>query len=111
MHRIHYAGDSVLTGSAIAHGVLRYAEMLAKAGTATTLDIPTREDDGTVGNTTILLGPASQLIADAEESQYDELVDGQLVARLDWLIAGLRHPPGPTGTMTRSPSTDVYDDL
>ncbi|MFE5670526.1 hypothetical protein ACFQ58_02855 [Agromyces sp. NPDC056523] len=111
MHRIHYAGDSVLTGSEIAHALLQYAELLAKAGTAGMFDIPTREDDGSVGSSTILIGPASQLIADAEESEHEELVDEVVVRRLERLTAGLRHPPGPSATMTQGPGADVYDDL
>lgn len=111
MHRIHYAGDSVLTGSAIARALIEYAEMLAKAATASTLDIPTREPDGSIGSTTMLVGPASQLIADAEHSEYEELVDEVLVERLRRLTDALRRPPGPSATLSQGPSTDVFDDL
>ncbi len=111
MHRIHHAGDSVLTGSAIARALIEYAEMLAKAATATTLDIPTREPDGSIGSTTMLVGPASQLIADAEHSEYEELVDEALVERLRRLTDALRRPPGPAPTLSQGPSTDVFDDL
>ena len=111
MHRIHYAGDSVLTGSAIARALIEYAEMLAKAATATTLGIPTREPDGSIGSTTMLVGPASQLIADAEHSEYEELVDEVLVERLRRLTDALRRPAGPGHTLSQGPSTDVFDDL
>jgi hypothetical protein len=111
MHRIYYAGDSILTGSEISHALLEYAQMLAKAATAATFEIPTREDDGSVGHATLLLGPASQLIADAEESEYDELVDEPLVDRLKRLTGSLQHPPGPSAMMAQGPGSDVYDDL
>lgn len=80
MDRIHYAGDSVLTGSEIARALLEYAEALAKVGTSATVDIPTRQPDGSLGRSSVLVGPASQLIADAEDSEYDEVVDDELVA-------------------------------
>lgn len=93
MDRIHYAGDSVLTGSAIAAGLLEYAEVLAKAGTSAMVDIPTREEDGSVGRSKFLIGPASQLIADAEESEYDEIVDDELVAYFRAQASELRQAP------------------
>ena len=42
MDRIHCAGNSILTGSAIAAALLEYAEALAKVGTSATVEIPTR---------------------------------------------------------------------
>ena len=111
MHRIYYAGDSILTGSEIAHALLQYAQMLAKAATAATFEIPTREEDGSVGHATLLLGPASQLIADAEQSEDEELVDVELVAQLKRLTGALQHPPGPSAVMTQGPGGNVYDDL
>jgi hypothetical protein len=90
MHRIHYAGDSILSGSAIARALLEYGEALAKVGTSATVDIPTREADGSVGRSKLLIGPASQLIADEERSEYDELVDEALVAYFDREAARLR---------------------
>ena len=79
-------------------------EMLAKAATATTLEIPTREPDGSIGSTTMLVGPASQLIADAEHSEYEELVDEVLVERLRRLTDALRRPPGPGPTLSQGPA-------
>jgi hypothetical protein len=81
MDRIHYAGDSILTGTAIAAALLEYAAALARADASETVRIPTREEDGSEGRSTLLIGPASQLTADSEESEFDELVDEQLVAR------------------------------
>ena len=94
MDRIHYVGDSVLTGTAIAEALLDLARALAQAQTAETVEIPTRLDDGAIGRSTLLLGPASQMVADTEESPYDEIVDEALVRRLheqaDELVAGSR---------------------
>lgn len=82
MDRIRYAGESVLTGSAIAAALLEYAEVLAKANTSATLDIPIRKEDGSIGRSKFLVGPASQLVSIADESEYEELVDDDLVAHL-----------------------------
>ncbi|MGR0220040.1 hypothetical protein [Agromyces sp. ZXT2-6] len=95
MDRIHYAGDSVLTGTEIAGALLEYAQALAKIGASATVEIPTREDDGSLGRSKILVGPASQLIADAEESAYDEVVDDEVVAYFRSETARLRRPDGP----------------
>jgi hypothetical protein len=93
MDRIHYAGNSVLTGSAIAAALLEYAEVLAKAGTSATVDIPTLEEDGSVGRSKLLIGPASQLISDAEESEFEEIVDEDLVAYFRAETAAYRQTP------------------
>jgi hypothetical protein len=80
MDRIYYAGDSVLTGSAIAKALLEYAEALAKEDTSTTVEVPTRLPDGTIGRSRFLIGPASQLVSDYEPSGYEEILDEGLVA-------------------------------
>jgi hypothetical protein len=95
MDRIHYAGDSVLTGTRIAQALLEYGQALAKTGASATVDIPTREDDGSLGRSRLLIGPASQLIADAEESDHDEIVDDEVVAYFERETAKLRRPGGP----------------
>jgi hypothetical protein len=82
MDRIYYVGDSVLTGTEIAGALLSYAEALAMAQSAGKVDIPTRLSDGSEGRSTFLVGPASQIVSDTEPSQYDEIVDDELVARL-----------------------------
>jgi hypothetical protein len=99
MDRIHYAGNSILTGSAIAAALLEYAEALARVGTSATVDIPTREEDGSIGRSKLLVGPASQLISDAEESTDDEIVDDELVAYFTRESARLRGPGGQSQSM------------
>ncbi|GLK17217.1 hypothetical protein [Herbiconiux flava] len=102
MDRIFYAGDSILTGSAIAKALLEYAGALAKADTSATVEIPTRLDDGEVGRSTFLVGPASQLVSDTEPSDSEEIVDAALIEyfheqtrRLEFRSAGGR--AGPAG--------------
>ena len=44
MDRIHYAGDSILTGTDIAHAMLEYARALAQVGSSATVEIPTVDE-------------------------------------------------------------------
>ncbi|MEI5583860.1 MULTISPECIES: hypothetical protein [unclassified Agromyces] len=91
MDRIHYSGDSVLTGSAIAAALLEYASALADVRASATVRIPTRLPDGSIGHSTVLIGPASELIADEEPGEHDEVVDEELVAYLVAQTGKLRH--------------------
>jgi hypothetical protein len=79
---VHYAGHSVITGTAIAEALLDYAQALAQAGGSATIQIPTLNSDGSRGRSEILVGPASQIISDAEASEHEELTDESLVAYL-----------------------------
>jgi hypothetical protein len=89
MDRIHYAGDSVLTGSAIAKSLLAYAEALAKKGSSATVDIPSRRSDGSLGRANFLIGPASQLVSETEESDFEEVVDDAVVTYFEQQAAML----------------------
>ena len=111
MERIHYANDSLLTGHAIAKAVVDYAEALAKNNTSGSIEIPVRHEDGSLGRANLLLGPASQVVTETEESDLDDVVDDELVARLQALIGELA-PARPQG-QPASEQTDTrdYDDL
>jgi hypothetical protein len=90
MDRLHYAGDSILTGTAIARALLEYAQALAQADTAATVQIPFVNEQGERGNSDILVGPASQLISNSVDVPYDEIEDPELVADLERRTANLR---------------------
>ncbi|BDZ48291.1 hypothetical protein GCM10025867_05320 [Frondihabitans sucicola] len=83
MQLIHYADGSVLTGSTIALALVDYAQILASNGSAAAVQVPTRQDDGSVGRATFLLGPASQIVAVDTASEFAELEDTELVAFLE----------------------------
>lgn len=112
MERIHYAGSSVLTGTAIARSLLRYAEALALRKGSMTVEIPVRQPSGRVGHAALLIGPASQLFSESEDSDDDELVDEELVERFtreaDRL--GVSHPvaeAGGQGSAQHAPETEI----
>jgi hypothetical protein len=92
MERIHYSGDDLLTGDDIALAVVHFAEALAKSDTSASIAIPTRRVDGSVGQAHLLLGPASELASENEESEFDEIVDQDLVRRLEKMTASLGAP-------------------
>jgi hypothetical protein len=112
MYRIHYAGDSIVTGTEIARALLDYAQALAQVGTSSTVDVPTVNEDGSSGRSEILIGPASQLIADAETSDFDEVVDDALVAYMREEAARLRNfgSPAPRAEATPSQTSPGFED-
>jgi len=111
MERIHYAGDSLLTGTEIARALLDYASALAKNEESATVDVPVRHADGTVGRANFLIGPASQLVSESESSPFDELTDPALVDLLSHEADKLR-PPRPISAVAE-PDADLggMDDL
>lgn len=82
MELIHYADGSIMTGTSIARAIVDYAQVLAANGSSASVDVPTREEGGSVGRATFLLGPASQIVAVAVDSEFDEVEDAGLVSRL-----------------------------
>lgn len=113
MHRVHYAGDSLVTGSEIAHALLDYAQALAQADASATVDIPTVEDDGSQSRTEVLIGPASQLSSHEERSDHAEPVDDVLVGKMRAESERLRHfgPALPTAGSASPDATRAWEDL
>ncbi len=73
----------MLTGDAIADAVVLLGEALALGHSSATIEIPVRMPDGGVETATALIGPASQIVAIPEHSEFDEILDEALVDRLD----------------------------
>jgi hypothetical protein len=94
MQRIYYAGNTIRTGTAIAHAVLGYAQALASNTASAAIAIPTVHDDGSIVQAEILIGPASQLITEEEDWDGPELEDADVIARLSAATAALAvvHP-------------------
>lgn len=82
MKRIKYAGSEFVTGDEIAAALLHYSAALADAGAAEAFDIPVARTDGSRGVATVLAGPASQIVAEEDDSGLEELVDPDIVQRL-----------------------------
>lgn len=95
MQRIYYTNDTLVTGTEIARALLEYAAALARSDSAQTVSIPIRRPDRTSARATLLVGPASQLVAEdlaEDEDLGDEVVDDILVARLKAMTSELAAP-------------------
>jgi hypothetical protein len=79
MKRISYAGNSVLTGDDIADAVVHYAEALARNESAATVEMPVFASNGSLVTASLLIGPASQLVAVPEPADGDDVLDAELV--------------------------------
>lgn len=113
MHRIHYAGDSITTGSKIARALLDYAQALAQESASATVAVPTLEDNGARGQVELLIGPASQLTAHELQGDDEEIVDDGLVERITAEARRLRRFgwPTPTAGVVPARSADDWQDL
>jgi hypothetical protein len=110
MDQIQYAGNTLVTGSDIAHAVLAYAQALASNGDSATVSIPVLHEDGSVVTAEVLIGPASQLITEPYESSAPELEDADTIARLTEATTSLQvaHPvPEPVGDLLAVDDTDL----
>jgi hypothetical protein len=83
MKNIHYAGDVLMTGDALADAVVKYAETLAQNNTSAAIDVPIVTEDGVATSASFLLGPASQLVAVPVPSEFPDPVDEALLARIE----------------------------
>jgi len=106
MDRIHYAGDTFLTGTAIAEAVLTYAKVLAQNESSDSVDIPVYDPVTGTSRASFLIGPASQIASRIEETDIEEIVDTQLLADLAERTALLGHAVAVPG-----PDSAAYDPL
>lgn len=108
MKTIHYAGDTVLMNDELADAVVEYAAALARMGSSAELTVTVVIQDGSVGSASMLLGPASQLIATPTPEAKDAAADPELLAKINREIALL-------GTITAEPiefaQVDGIDEL
>jgi len=91
MRRIHYANGTLITGDAIADVIVRYAAALAKQGLAVELDVPVLDENGQPDTALLLLGPASQILAEHDPSD-DDLIDAEFLATTEKSIVALGTP-------------------
>ncbi|WP_424447618.1 hypothetical protein [Microbacterium arborescens] len=104
MDMIHYAGDSVVTGSEIARALLDYAQALAQDGSSATVDVPVIDADGTEARWEVLVGPASQITSLETDWDGPELRDDMLVARLRRQADQLRQRATSAAVATEDPT-------
>lgn len=64
MRQIVYGGGTFVTSDEIAEALLGYAAALGSAGQAATIHVPAVTADDRTGDVALLVGPASQLMAE-----------------------------------------------
>jgi len=106
MKRIHYASGSLLTGDDIADVLMRFGAALAHNNAAAEVCAPAVVDGGSRGEVLLLLGPASQMLAEDEAFGGEELLDEPFVEEFEQRIAAL----GPRrATYVENGTEDVTD--
>ena len=90
----------MVTGDDIAAGVLRYCEALAGSVVAEVIEIPVREADGSISRATLLVGPTSQMVVKEVRSEFEEVVDFDVMRRLGERTRAQRQV---AGTQTTTP--------
>jgi hypothetical protein len=107
MQTIIYAGDEYLTGDKIADALLAYSRALGEDERAEIVEIPVREDDGSIATAKFLIGPASQIVTKTVSGHGPELEDPELVLRLWELTRGVQAPSGEALDMSRDGASDL----
>lgn len=102
MRYVRYAGEELLTGDAIAEAVVQLAEALVANHSAAHVRIPVQLVDGVVGEATLLVSPATQLVTLPGPQETEELVDEQAVAVIRRRLVGFQR---------RRAADSWYDDL
>ncbi len=92
MQTIIYAGDEYLTGDDIANALLAYSRALGEDDRAEIVEIPVREEDGSIVTAKFLIGPASQIVAKTASDSGTEIEDPDLVRRLQELTRAVEAP-------------------
>ena len=108
MRKLYYASGFVLLSDTVCAAVLDYAHALAEVGKSDVVAVPALSDEGARGETTMLLGPASQLFAAPALDRAVDLEDEEAVATMRQKIARLR-PPNPQ-IEEQDPVTEHYGD-
>jgi hypothetical protein len=107
--KILYANAELLTGDDIARAVLLYSETLGTSGSAETIEIPILEADGSRGTALLLVGPASQIVAEDAGTEFEELEDQDAVEELNTKTHRLKR--GSATDSFRSEHIDWADEI
>lgn len=102
MKQVTYAGKSFVTGSNIADAVVRLTAALGLSHETATVSIPAVDENGHRTTADLVLGPATEVLAIAVLSDFDEIVDQAIVAALDERVR-LLAPPRAVASSTDMP--------
>ena len=83
MKQITYAGKSFVTGTDLADAVMRLTAALGLSHETAGVTIPAMDENGHITTADLVLGPATEVLAIAIDSDQEEIVDAEVVAQLD----------------------------
>ena len=109
MKNLVYGESSWLVGDEAADAVLEYAVLMAKHGTADTLDVAVLGPDGNAETTTLVLGPSTMIQAQTTRSELVEPDNSALLAHVGERLHAAAQPAQPLAV---PPGDDtVYDEV
>ncbi|MDR5698962.1 hypothetical protein [Agromyces aerolatus] len=82
MKRILYASGGFLTDDEVADALMQYASVLAIVNSADVVTLPGVDDEGTVREIQLVVGPASQILAMGSDAAPADLASRETVADL-----------------------------
>ena len=87
------AGGKTIVSDELAAAITDYAQVMASVGDSGVIEFPAVGQDGTVGMSRLLLGPASQIFVEPITTDGSNLDDTEVVAELRARIraAGVQH--------------------
>jgi hypothetical protein len=93
MKRITYAGETLVTSDEVADALTELASTLGTAQKSETVEIPVFDDDGSFEMASLVIGPASELVAVPVETPPMEPDTAATVAELRQMkdTVALRH--------------------
>ena len=90
--RVTYAGGSFVTGDDVAKALLDYAAALGGQGKAVAIGVPAMDPAHGTLEVDLLVGPASQMIAEPFETGEPELESTEFVRELRDRVTRLERP-------------------
>jgi len=102
MKQITYAGTSFVTGTDIADALLALAAALGGSAATASVRVPALAGDNTLTTVDLVIGPASEIVANAVQVAGDELVDEAAVRDLNLQAEALSRPVAEAATTTDS---------
>jgi len=93
MMHIRYAEQSLLLGDEVVDLMMEYAVLLAQHGSADRVQVAAIGTDGEPVTATLLLGPATIMVAETARAAFDEPDNGTAVESLTGKIDNLKNPP------------------
>jgi hypothetical protein len=105
-----YAGGRMIVSDDLAEALTDYAQALATRALSDVVDIPSVGEDGTVGVSRLLLGPASQIVAEpvtVDPTGRPEIDDTDAIADLRKRSAGAGSSHALAFAADETPADDI----